>query len=57
MITATDVERCPDGMAHSWVYLGKGLQLYRCGRCAQTATKKDVKAATEQEVTNVSIPR
>ncbi len=44
--------RCPDGMAHSWAYLGKLTQMYRCTRCAMHASK-----AKLQEVSNAELHR
>lgn len=42
-----DLVRCPDGMAHVWVYQGRVSQMYHCSRCALRALKRDLKAATD----------
>lgn len=48
-----DAHRCPQGMAHVWVYRKTARRApgdYRCSNCALLVTKAYLKAQTDLEV-------
>ncbi len=48
MVTPTvDPWHCPDGRVHSWTYLGRRMQAYRCVLCVNRISKSLLKELTD----------